>query len=90
MDAGNLPCVSPHSYSRILMGWQTDGLSDGSTDKSNEVWMERKFPRNWTFRKLWNRPAILVGIFIMNLAQGWMVGWMELMMDTLTDGQSSR
>ena len=66
----------------------TDGLSDGLTDKSNEVWMERKFPGNWTFGILC--PAILVGIFTMNLADGWMDGaddrhtdiWKEFQMES--------
>ena len=47
----------------------TDGLPDGSTDKSDDVWMERNFPRIWTFQKF--HTAILLGNFTMNLAGGW-------------------
>ena len=60
-----------------------DGLPDGSTDESNDVWMEKNFPGYWTFWKF--HLAILMGIFTMNLADGWMDrtddghtdGWME-------------
>ena len=48
----------------------TDVQPDGSTDESNDVWMERKFPEIWTFGKF--HPAILVGIFTVNSADGWM------------------
>ena len=47
-----------------------DGLPDELTDESDDVWMERKFPGYWTFRKLY--PAILMGIFTVKLADGWM------------------
>ena len=46
--AGNLAHFSPHNYWGILMGFQlmvTDGLPDGSTDESDNVWMEGKLPR---------------------------------------------
>ena len=46
----------------------TDGLPDRSTDKSNDVSIEGIFPKYWTFRKF--HPAILVGIFTMDLADG--------------------
>ena len=45
-----------------------DGLPDGLTDKSNDIWMERIFPRyfiNGNFH-----TGILVGIFTVNLADG--------------------
>ena len=47
----------------------TDGLPDGLTDESEDVQMERSFPRFWMFGKFC--PPILVGIFTMNLADGW-------------------
>ena len=47
-----------------------DGLHDGLTDESDDVQMDRKFPGITCFRKL-NR-GILIGIFTMNLADGWM------------------
>ena len=47
-----------------------DGLPDGLTDESDYVCMEWNFPGFWTFRKF--HPAILMGIFTMNLADGWM------------------
>ena len=47
-----------------------DGLPDGLTDQSNDVWTEGNFPGFWSFGKL--LPAILIGIFTMNLADGWM------------------
>ena len=50
----------------------TDGLPDGSTDKSNVVWMEGIFPGIWTFRKF--HPGFLVGIVTVNFADGWMDG----------------
>ena len=49
-----------------------DGLPDGLTDESDDVNMETKFPGNFTFRKL--HPAILMGVFTMKLADGWMDG----------------
>ena len=50
--------------------------------------METKFPRYCTFRKF--HPAILMGIFTMNLADGWMDGtddgdtdgWMEFQVES--------
>ena len=49
-------------------GKVTDGLPDGSTDEYHDVWMERNFSR---FQTLWKlHPAILIGIFTMNLADG--------------------
>ena len=47
----------------------TDGLPDGLTGESDDVQMEGNFPVNWTFRKFCT--AILVGIFTVNLADGW-------------------
>ena len=48
----------------------TDRLPDGSTDESNDVQMERNFPGYFTFTNFC--PVILMGIFTMNLADGWM------------------
>ena len=48
----------------------TDRLSDGLTDESNDVWMERNFAGFQMFGKF--HPAILSGIFTLNLADGWM------------------
>ena len=62
-----------------------DGLLDGSTDESIDVWMERGFPRLSCFGRFCT--GILTGIFTKNLL---MVGWTELMMDILADRQSSR
>ena len=45
-----------------------DGLPDGLTDESDDVWTERNYCRKWTFRKL--HTGILIGIFTMNLADG--------------------
>ena len=53
-----------------------DGLSDGSTDESNDV----EFPMKWIFRKFC--PAILMGIFTMNLSDGWT--------DRMDDGHTDR
>ena len=60
-----------------------DIQTDGSTDESDDVQMEGNFPMIQTFTKF--HPAILVGIFTMNLADSWMAGtndghtdgWME-------------
>ena len=72
--AGNLLHFLLHDYQGILMGFQDgdevmDGLPDGFADKSDDVWMDRNFPQIQTFRKF--HTAILVGIFTMNLADGW-------------------
>ena len=48
----------------------TDRLPDGSTDESDDGWMERNLPRFCMFWKF--HPAILVVISIVNLADGWM------------------
>ena len=56
-------------------------MPEGSTDKSDDVQMERNFPVNWTFRIF--HSAILAGIFTMNLADG----WMDRTDDGHTDGQ---
>ena len=48
----------------------TDRLPDGSTDKSDDVWMERNFPGIQKFGIFYT--GILVGIFTVNLADGWM------------------
>ena len=72
--AGNLLHFSPI----ITREFQPDGdkvtdrLPDGLADESNDVWMERNFSRCWTFRKF--HPAILLGIFTMNLGDGWTDG----------------
>ena len=50
----------------------TDGLPDGSTDKSDDVWTERSFRGFLCFGKFCT--GILIGIFTMNLAHGWMDG----------------
>ena len=50
----------------------TDRLPDGSTDESDNVWTEGKFNGKWSFGKL--HPAILMGIFTVKLADGWMDG----------------
>ena len=59
----------------------TDGLPDGSTDKSDDVWIEGNFPAKWSYRKF--HTAILMGIFTSNLADG----WMDRTDDRHTDGQ---
>ena len=54
-----------HNYWGNLMGFQLMVMEpDGLTDKCNDVQMERKFPRIWTFEKF--SPAILMGTFTMN------------------------
>ena len=66
----------------------TDGLPDGSTDESVDVQMEGNFSGFWTFGKF--PIAIFVGIFTMNLAEGWMDGtddrhtdaWMEIQVES--------
>ena len=66
----------------------TGGLPDGSTDESDDVWMEVDFPGYWTFGKFC--PAILVGIATMNLADGWTDGtddghtdgWMDFQVES--------
>ena len=58
-----------------------DRLSDGSTDESKDVWMERTFPGFSCFRKFCT--GILVGIFTGNLAYD----WMDKTDDGHTDGQ---
>ena len=66
----------------------TAGLSDGSTDESDDVWMERNFPRYQTFGKFCT--AICMGIFAMNLANCWTDrtddrhtdGWMEFQVES--------
>ena len=50
----------------------TDRLSDGLTDESDDIWMERNFPGYWIFTKF--HTAILLGIFTVNLADGWLDG----------------
>ena len=57
-----------------------DRLPDGSTDESNDVWMEGNFPMNWTFRKFCT--AIVIAIFTMDLADG--------LMDGTEDGHTTR
>ena len=52
-----------------LMVTENDRLPDGSTDESDNLWMEGNLPGIWTFRKF--GPGILVGIFTMNLDHGW-------------------
>ena len=47
----------------------TDGLSDGSTDESDDVQMESNIPVIFSFRKF--HTEILVGIFTIILADGW-------------------
>ena len=59
----------------------TGRLSDGLTDKSNDVQMERNFPRIGTFGKF--HTGILISIFAMNSADG----WMDRTNDGHTDGQ---
>ena len=50
----------------------TDGLPNGLTDKSDEVWTEGNFPMYRTFGKF--HPAKLKGIFTENFADGWTDG----------------
>ena len=65
-----------------------DGLPDGLTDKSNDVWIERNFSKIQTSGKFC--PGILTGIFTANLADGWMDGsddghtdgWMEFQVES--------
>ena len=59
----------------------TDRLPDGLTDESDDVQMEGNFPRNRPFGKF--HTAILVGIFTLILADGWMDG-----MDGMDDGHT--
>ena len=67
----------------------TDGLPDGSTDEFDYLWIERTFPGILIFRKF--HPAILMGIFTINLAGGWTDrsddgntdGWKEFQMESL-------
>ena len=59
----------------------TDALPDELTVGSDDVWMEVNLPMIWIFRKF--HPAILVGIFTINFADGWMDG----MDDGCTDRQ---
>ena len=47
-------------------------LPNGLTDKSIDVQMERIFPRVSCFRKF--HTGILIGIFTVNLADGWTDG----------------
>ena len=47
-----------------------DRLPVGLTDESNDVWMDRNFPRYWVLGKFCT--PILMGIFTVNLADGWM------------------
>ena len=63
----------------------TDRLCARLTEKSNDVQMERTFPMNWIFKKF--HTAILVGIFTVNLAYGWMDGTDDGQTDGLTDLQ---
>ena len=49
-----------------------DRLPNQSTDESNDVWMERSFPGFSCFGKFCT--GILISIFTMNLADGWMDG----------------
>ena len=66
----------------------TDRLPDASTDESNDVWMERNFPRFLVFMKF--HTAKLVCIFTVNLADGWMDatdnrhidGWTEFQVES--------
>ena len=59
---------------RTFDGFAADGdevldrLPDGSTDESNDVQMERSFPRYWVFGNF--HTGILIGIFTMYLADG--------------------
>ena len=57
-----------------------DRLPDGSTDESDDVWMEGIHPEFWTFGKF--HAAILMGTFTVNLADGWM--------DRTDDGHTDR
>ena len=50
----------------------TEGLPDGSTDESDDVQMERNFPGFWMFGRF--HIEIPMGIFTMNLADGWTDG----------------
>ena len=46
-----------------------DGLPDGSTEKSDDVWTESSFPEFLCFRII--HTGILIGIFTVNLADSW-------------------
>ena len=90
--------VINHIFSPLLLGnfdglsadgdGATDRLPDGSTDKSDDVWMEGNSPRIWTFRKC--HPAILMGISTIKFANGWMDGmddrhterWMDFQVES--------
>ena len=61
-----------------------DGLADGSTEESNDIWMERSFPGFPEFLCFGEfHTGVLIGIFTMNLADG----WMDRTDDGHTDGQ---
>ena len=64
----------PGNFDRFLADGDgvNDGLPDGLTDESDEVQIEGNFPGIGTFRKF--GPGILMGIFTMNLADGWTGG----------------
>ena len=61
----------------------TDGLLGGLTDESDDVQTERNAPRFWMFGKFVQQ---YLQVFTVNLAGG----WIELKMDILMDGWSSR
>ena len=75
--AGNLPHFPPLLQGNFI-GFSADGdevtdrLPGGSTDESDDVGMERNFPGFWMLGKF--NTVILVGIFTVNLADGWMNG----------------
>ena len=66
----------------------TDGLPDGLTDESDDVWTERHFPGFQMFGKFCT--AILMCIFTVNLSDGWMDGtdgghmdgWMDFQVES--------
>ena len=58
----------------------TDGLPDGSTDKSDHIWTDGNFPGISTLGKF--GPGILMGISTMDLVYGWT--------DRMDDGHTDR
>ena len=59
----------------------TGGLPDGSTDESDDVWMEGDFPGYWTFGKFC--PAILGGNgWTDGTDDGYTDGWMDFQVES--------
>ena len=63
-------CLHALHGEQSLTALNSCGIQENS--ESDDVWMERIFPGFWAFREF--HPSILMGIFIINLADGWMDG----------------